>query len=547
MRRVCLIDEGVGVTNSDRRAIVKLGLPNLTNDTDSLDSEKLLVSLAQWAGAQYSAVENSAGTRPSFKLDIGAIAELDRHLPQLPADDQSILWCLDDRWLETTERVAPNLMSNIARTFEIPQSLPLIEELLESFGKRLKLAGCYLVAGQHLFGSTLPVLDGLARLGMPYSNMSVLGKAYSAHRLVVSELRLRGAWVHAGSLDYNGDAEECSKEYHERLDRDITETLTQTFTVLAAQSPAERKRSKLLILDDGGRIVGAVQALLSKQWRGLLSPQQISGVEQTRKGARSIRRMGRSAQGVGFSVVNIAESAAKLRFESPMIGLSIVECTSHRLQALGHQGGVAGMSVVVVGYGSVGAAVARACLRHRAKRILVYDEAPERCKEARADGFEIAATIAEALPEGDLIIGCTGRDSIVPGMLTELRSGSIFVSGSTSNTEFLALHGPAAHERIVTIRPRFCGERRHVHSDLVVGRGARAVSILNSGFPINFDGSLDPIRASQIQLTRALMFAGALQAMDAGRSGVGLAPLNDQLANLLENRGAKIVESLDGP
>ena len=49
--------------------------------------------------------------------------------------------------------------------------------------------------------------------------------------------------------------------------------------------------------------------------------------------------------------------------------------------------------------------------------------------------------------------------------------------------------------------------------------GERSV-FLNGGFPINFDGTPDPIPAHRIQLTRTILMAGAVQAANLSDAGV---------------------------
>jgi hypothetical protein len=52
--------------------------------------------------------------------------------------------------------------------------------------------------------------------------------------------------------------------------------------------------------------------------------------------------------------------------------------------------------------------------------------------------------------------------------------------------------------------------------DLVVEDGARRWRMIRSGFPVNFDNSMDSVPAREIQLTRALLLIGVTQALRLG-------------------------------
>ena len=43
---------------------------------------------------------------------------------------------------------------------------------------------------------------------------------------------------------------------------------------------------------------------------------------------------------------------------------------------------------------------------------------------------------------------------------------------------------------------------------------------MNGGFPVNFDGGVDTIPPEKIQLTRSLLFLGALQASQTREAGL---------------------------
>jgi hypothetical protein len=75
---------------------------------------------------------------------------------------------------------------------------------------------------------------------------------------------------------------------------------------------------------------------------------------------------------------------------------------------------------------------------------------------------------------------------------------------------------------------------RSAHSPIRLRVVDRDVTFLNGGFPINFDGAVNCVPAQQIQLTRALMLAGAVQALEAEE--VGVAPLDVETCEWLVRR-----------
>lgn len=461
----------------------------------------------------------------SVQEAVRSLQTLARLFPPLPPNDCALLSSLDEYILTRIEPAAPELLPLLVDKLAIPDRLPLIDEVLSEFNGGVDLSDYFLIAAQHLLGSSVPVFDALAQLGLPYEHMFIVGKAYSAHRLVVWELRRRGAWVHQGSVDYEGaTAGQYGTDYRQELARDIKEALNQVLSSFKKQSAYARKRARILILDDGGQVIAAACTFLKSGRDPALSPDQLVAVEQTRKGIHEIAQQDKAkGAGVPISVVNVAESPSKLQLESPLIGKSIVELTMQRLRRAPPGETLRDTTAVVVGFGSVGMAVARECRARSASRVIVYDVAPENLANAKKEGFHPVPTLGSALEEGDLFFGCTGQSSMCGNMLNNLKSGAMLASGSTSNTEFLALYENVDAEP-VQIEWDWPSRWRHVHSNHVLPHRNKIIRVLNAGFPINFDGSVDPIAPSSIQLTRALMLAGAIQAATV-KTQYGLVPL----------------------
>src|SRR3712207_1867239 len=116
-------------------------------------------------------------------------------------------------------------------------------------------------------------------------------------------------------------------------------------------------------------------------------------VEQTTNGIRVGQDWERKARAGGkllpFPIVNVAETALKLRDESPLIGRAIVFNLKHILRSYEHWD-LPGKNALVVGYGSVGAEVAKA-LRSEGANVVVFDFKRDRKKAAHGK-FKVART-----------------------------------------------------------------------------------------------------------------------------------------------------------
>ena len=115
------------------------------------------------------------------------------------------------------------------------------------------------------------------------------------------------------------------------------------------------------------------------------------------------------------------------------------------------------------------------------------------------------------MPKADLILGCTGMTSITQAQHRFLKKGCILASASSSDREFDSVFIRAKN-------PAFY----NCFQDVDNGH----VTLLNSGFPINFDGKRHSIAPEKIQITRALLTAGILQALDLAGKAQNMVDLN---------------------
>ena len=384
------------------------------------------------------------------------------------------------------------------------EPLPLIERFFSSRSRRIDLSDVAIAAVQHVQGSTAAMLNHFHQLGVPFSNMYVLGKSYSTHPSVMHLLGELGAYVHPGSTLF--EAHRLTSDYREQLRIFAQELLHR----VVAELPRSRAR-RLLILDEGGIITPFARTC----------DLPVCAVEQTRSGARFLAGI----DDLRFPIVNVAESEAKLRHETPLIARTIIKALALRMAYHRPDLQLDALRAVVVGYGVIGEAVARA-LRTAGAAVAIHDEDEARTAVGRKAGFA-APDLSVSGSQADVVIGCVGKSWPSERLADCLPDNALLACASSANVEFLGFLRTALRQSNGTF-PEVEAARSGLpwgHDDYGVEHAPGKRSwLLNAGFPVNFDGSIDVIPPRLMQLTRALMVAGALQALE-GDPRHGLVPL----------------------
>lgn len=222
-----------------------------------------------------------------------------------------------------------------------------------------------------------------------------------------------------------------------------------------------------LMLDEGG---GLHDQFASADAR------LVAGVEQTTAGLRSVWH---------YPTVLVCRSAAKLAFESQIIARGVIR----KLESLDL---LAGQTIGVIGTGALGGELAHR-LAERGCSVKVYDKVAPR--GALRDLYR---PLPELLTSSSLVLGVTGRDCLASITLNCLPPSVTFASCSSRNVEFATIL------RQLTTDGKY-GSARGV-------LGAATVTVLNGGYPINFDRQTEWETPDEIWLTRQLCFAGLKQA-----------------------------------
>lgn len=460
----------------------------------------------------------------------------------------------------------------IARQAPIAPKMAAMEAMVKHIATKDELKGLQFMGLQHLFASSGTLFQAIADLGVKHQDMRLIGKVYSTNHRVVAELESRGATVDNVSKRVGARAfEHAMAESIEWQLKQIVDKLPQP-TVFTAEGPqfAEQPTPTVLLIDDGAEAIKILHERFPAYAPFFLC------VEQTRRGARILHEL-EEKRLLKCAVANVAETWAKLEWESPMIGHSVVLELDRKLDRLEKAGVPAAKDSLVLGCGAVGGGVARAMVR-RGMDVHLYDKDNARAdalKEAMVKEGLDAAKIhvhqdkAGALAHGHVVVSCVGVRTIDRDDHDHLPNGAILVNAASADDELgpqdlLPFRKKGANEtdergnmwstfRGVAVNTGKASAE--AHSDAVVQHpNGKEFFIINHGYVVNMTGERDPIPPRYIQLTRALLLLGALTAKRAAAGeggGVGIHDVpkewQEGLVNLVQRELKKTGEDLQTP
>lgn len=411
----------------------------------------------------------------------------------------------------------------------IPLELPLIEKTSKRLGKNPKFHGMF--ALQHLMGSTAALIRAIQKDLLDSGATYLLGKPYSTSQSALWAMRrYLNAHVDDASWEYTG-IHQFEFEVGHAIER-----LFDRFIVEHAITPTETDR-RFLLLDDGGKLIKCLHSEKYRKYAHL-----FSCVEQTRRGARIVRQLN-----LQCPVVNVAESRAKLVHESPLIADSVIDEMQKKLDDLVRIGVPITSPIGVIGMGSIGCAVAIS-LVDRGWDVYCFDGDKEKLEQATQNQPFHGVDKATMLGKCKVIVGCTGETALTIGEFPLLQDCAVLVSASSSDVEFEGWKlravarqfsgRRATRDRFNLLYEQFgqqlllLGDEDHpCHMLNIATWNGKKTFLVNGGFPVNFDGSIDPITPHKIQLTRALLYAGCWQA--ANEQSAGLLDMSDELQDFI--------------
>lgn len=355
------------------------------------------------------------------------------------------------------------------------KSLPLLDHLRRELKPRTEAPFVFLVI-QHLLADAPSLIRALLDLGCEKQDMTVIGIWYSTKVPVVAELKKHGFTVHTPTND-----------------SDMERTVAQVVPKLLAQCKATKKR--LAIVEDGGYAV----PLIHDKHR--TTAKLVAGaVEQTTRGLWKDERHQDSSGNLMFPVVSIPDCALKRNFEPPFVAEAVVNRLGSIM--LNHlEDSLRDKEVVLVGYGSVGSAVA-SDLRSQGARVKVWDRVAVRRSAAAAAGFEVLQDEFD-FGNAQIIIGATGaidgpsikEEHFLRRVVTD-QAVLVSVSSRREEIEMPYLEKHAKRTQI-----------RHVGGRYLLPDG-REITVLADGAPLNFFEA-ESATSRAMQLILALLFEGA--------------------------------------
>jgi hypothetical protein len=346
--------------------------------------------------------------------------------------------------------------------------LPLLDQYAHLTNLSLK-EDVLVIVHTHILESSYPLFRHLAAV-VGYQNMFLMEKPYSTIPSMASKVVEMGAELVRVSMK-KGLAYEFSVQ-------DSTRILWNK-VILHTKKVAI---SKIIIIDDGADIISNIP------WNELPGI-DIIGVEQTTRGIVRLRE----GYGIYPPVISVAGSALKKEIESGFIAKAIAKEAKTLIEKTGKK------RVGIVGTGNVGKLIIEEI--EKAKfQASYYDFSRFNVMGSSRKGN--VTSVSEIIEKNDVIIGATGKDFLRGVILDKSRGEKYFLSASSADVEFYSMLNragfPSDNFETINFQP---------HSKLTL-------KIVNGGYPINFNRKKEIEMAEDMQLTRTLLFAGFVEALN---------------------------------
>lgn len=365
--------------------------------------------------------------------------------------------------------------------------LPLVEETLNL--SSAKFDNVYVIGVQHILETTHSMFRSMFSRGLKPEHISLLGKCYSTNLNVYQEMLEDGIYVSPLSFRYDSYI-----SFDEQFENSINQFIESELEKIKSVNP-----SLIIVLDDGGKFLSKIRKVLPKHFR-------IIGVEQTSAGYHQLIK-----NPIPFPVINVARSPVKLSIESPMIA----EAAAIRINQALEELSLKPEATLILGAGPIGIAIYNQIKNNGL--VKVYDTNNNLSQIKESD-------FLKTLPKYDCIIGCTGKTTISKNLHKLISAGTSLISVSSSDREFDSLY-----LRKLVARNNNC------HANLFINE----LLLVNSGFPVNFDGKRENIHPDQIQLTIALIAAAMAQSTKMKSHKKVITPIDSNYEEYIKNSFTK--------
>lgn len=331
----------------------------------------------------------------------------------------------------------------------------------------------YIVAEQHLLSTTGSLIDKLIEIGVHPEHIYMTGKIYSTNDGVAKQLAEKGIKIIEHTYP------KIMGHYSEYLIQDIQKMWREAMKEIPDDA-------YIVVLDDGGYTLKNVP-------ESIIHSPKIIGIEQTTSGTRF-------RNSIEIPVINVAGSAAKMVLESPLISKALVEKINTILETQKPE------SIGVLGCGNIGKAI----IFHFSKIFptYFYDIDPDKMETINHLGTALHSS-DELFQKSDIIIGATGKDVSDAKWLDLAEKNKILISVSSGDVEFKSL------------LQSFTSEVESIVDDIILPtKNGHSIKVLRGGTVANFDNSPSSVSTEEIQLTRGLLYAAFIQAIDYFKSTI---------------------------
>lgn len=397
-------------------------------------------------------------------------------------------------------------------------TLPILEKYRrERF--RARLNGMHVLFVQHHLAPFVARLNAMYKDGLNPTNSWFIDIPYSTNRDVRSHIY--------GRVNRKNFLEEYCDPF-----RDYNVSQAKRVKRLLRKLAGQPCNKGILILDDGAYVL-----------KMLASPRTSSDIRERFRNARVVEQTTRgyrfleSAEGqqiihqLGIVAVSIARSLTKLIFEAPSIGIAVGHAVNRAIK----RRHLEPSRTLIIGFGSIGSATANALKRTYPKlQIDVIDSSRDRVEIAgrKFRPFPSTQIPVNKKESYDLVVGCTGGTNFTKKNLNLLSKVAFLASGSSAAVEFDRAELVKEADRdpdddFVVLNNRE-SDQSNIHADIRFKYGKdRKFTILNAGFPVNFDGRPEHIPTLLIQPTHCLLYAAVVQAMSLKSPGLRLLDPSD--------------------
>jgi S-adenosylhomocysteine hydrolase len=352
--------------------------------------------------------------------------------------------------------------------------LPVLEILKKKIEANTNLSKVYLISVQHILETTGSLFEAIIDIGVNPHNIYLCGKIYSKHSETEKALKQIEINVIENSRPPKLGA------IRESLKKDAS-------TLWAMVMPRIKEGDTIIILDDGGLVI-------KRAPRALASMCKVYGIEQTTFGLRyQTNRIGH------FPMIQVAKSAAKRYLEPRLISKALMKKLSTTFERIHPK------RIGVIGFGNIGKAVTFQ-FEDRYK-VFVYDKNLDVTANLK-NGITLCKSADEVILNCDVIIGASGSDISRHSNWEELvKEDKFFISVSSSDIEFNFL--------LRKYSDRFRPQNHNFLSPITVQlENGYNLTFIRGGTVANFDNSKESCPAEEIQLTRGLLLAGVIQALN---------------------------------